>query len=192
MIAVGVDRTVSSHLTAAEAIDEIHRQGGIAIAAHPYENTWPAWDAAALQRLDAAEIARPEARHVDRMAAQLQAFFAKGRFTAIGSSDYHGLGPIGYCRTYVFVRTASEDGVMEALRAGRTVVYDGDRAYGDPDLVRLAAEHGGLPRGVPELPLRGAAALFSRFGGLIALGALLLFNQWSAGGSARRSEPDRG
>jgi hypothetical protein len=46
------------------------------------------------------------------------------------------------CRTLVFAHDDSEEGVMEALRAGRTVVHDLDgRAYGDPVLITaLAAE----------------------------------------------------
>jgi hypothetical protein len=68
---------------------------------------------------------------------------------AIGSSDFHGWGRMGMCRTYVFARDDSAEAILEALRAHRTVVYGLEgRAYGDPSLVRLAAQHGRLGEGV--------------------------------------------
>jgi hypothetical protein len=58
---------------------------------------------------------------------------------AIGSSDFHGLGVMGLCRTYVFAGDNSEHAILEALRAHRTVVFgEGGRAYGDPALLPFA------------------------------------------------------
>jgi hypothetical protein len=178
LIAVGTNEVVSPRLPAAAAIDEVHRQGGVAIAAHPYDWSWPAYDAEALRELDGAEIVRPEAQHDETLASQLGEFFGRAQLTAIGSSDYHGLGPLGYCRTYVFVRDRSEQGVIEAIREGRTVVYDRERAYGDPALIRAVSDLGGLPHEIPEVPAPGAGRLFSRIAGLLALTALLFFNRW--------------
>ena len=59
LIAVGVRERVGFGQRAADAIDAIHRQGGVAIAAHPIREFWRAYDAAALQRLDGAEICHP-------------------------------------------------------------------------------------------------------------------------------------
>ncbi len=176
LLAIGVHDTISNQLAAAAAIDAIHGQGGLAIAAHPYEDTWPAWDAEALARLDAAEIVRPESLHVAALAEQLRAFFARADVTAIGSSDYHSLPQIGYARTWVFAKERSEAGVMEALRAGRTVVYDRERTYGDPAVIRLAEENGGLPRDPPTLPAPGWARFFSRLAAIVALAGMFLFN----------------
>ena len=177
LLAIGISETVSNQLTAAAAIDEIHRQGGLAIAAHPYEDTWQAWDAEALAQLDAAEIVRPESLHVPTLAEQLRTFFARGELTAIGSSDYHSVPQIGYARTWVFAKERSEAGVMEALRARRTVVYDRERAYGDPAMIRLAEENGGLPRDLPTLPVPGWARFFSRLAAIGALAGIFLFNR---------------
>jgi hypothetical protein len=140
MVALGIGNTVSWRQTAAGAIDEIHRQGGIAIAAHPVAEYWPGWDAEAMRRLDAAEVVHPVAFGDPRARLQLRQFFARRRLTAIGSSDFHGLGPIGLARTYVFVTENTERGILEALRQGRTVVYDRDgQVFGDPNLIRLGA-----------------------------------------------------
>jgi len=55
------------------------------------------------------------------------------------------------------------------------VVYDRDRAYGDPTLIRLVDDDGGLPREIPEFPAPGALNVFSRLAGVLALlGAVLL------------------
>lgn len=138
LIAVGIEHAVSWRQNAASAIDEIHRQGGVAIAAHPVAQYWPGWDAAAMARLDAAEVAHPVAFSNRPARLQLRQFFARRRLTAIGSSDFHGTGTMGACRTYVFVTENSERGILDALRRGRTIVYaPGGEVFGDPELIRL-------------------------------------------------------
>ena len=56
-----------------------------------------------------------------------------------------GRGPLGVCRTYVFTQDTSEQGILDAIRERRTVVYDRGQVYGDPALIRLAAQDGRLP-----------------------------------------------
>jgi hypothetical protein len=175
LLAVGIQRTIGWNQTAASAIDEIHKQGGIAIAAHPIARFWPAYDADARAKLDGAEVVQPIAWESEEKAAQLRQFYTSAHLTAFGDSDYHGLGPVGVCRTYVFVREATAQGVLDAIRAGRTVVYDRGRAYGDPELIRL---------GVPEraAPMEGFAGLLSRVAGI----AGLLLALFSFGGAHER------
>jgi hypothetical protein len=177
MLAVGTHDTIPSTLSAAETIAAIHRQGGVAIAAHPYPGAWPAYDEAALRTLDASEIVRPDSRRSEKAAAELREFFGRGQFAAIGASDYHGLGPVGYGRTYVFVEETSPQGVVDAIRARRTITYDGARAYGDPQLIALAAANNAQPPDGPAFPAPDALAVFSRIAPLIAFAALLLFNR---------------
>src|SRR5262249_24310141 len=106
---------------------------------------------------------------------QMQQFFARKRLTAIGSSDSHGNLPIGFCRTYVFVEDASEAGILDALRAGRTAVYDRDgRAWGDAEFIKLAATALPRPEGPPAANWRtrfSCLAGFMALSGLIACGA---------------------
>ena len=61
------------------------------------------------------------------------------RVSPIGSSDFHATTPaLAWCRTFVFARERSADGVLEAIRSGLTVAVDRDgRLYGDPTLVKL-------------------------------------------------------
>ena len=54
----------------------------------------------------------------------------------IGSSDIHITPSLGACRTFLFVKERTAAGVLEAIRAGRTVAADEEGIlYGSPDLV---------------------------------------------------------
>ena len=126
-------------------IDAVHAQGGLVIAAHPVRHFWdtlvPVRD-----RLDGTEVMHPIVYRGGRngwdwepMREYYSAALRTGhRLTAIGSSDYHFASVLGLCRTLVFAREATEAGVMEALRASRTVVV-GPRGehYGDPAMIAL-------------------------------------------------------
>ena len=141
LLAVGIHDTISWRQRAGSAIDDIHRQGGVAIAAHPLASFWPAYDADTIAKLDGAEVLHPAAYLRPGAAQELQQFWARGRLAAIGDSDFHGLGPLGLCRTFVFARDDSEAAILEALRARRTVVIDREgRAFGDPALIALAQQ----------------------------------------------------
>jgi hypothetical protein len=145
---------LSWRLGAREAIDEIHRQGGLAIAAHPVAEAWAVYDDATARLLDGAEVMQPIVHLDPKFPEELRQFWHRSGASAIGSSDWHGMGPLGLHRTYVFVREASAAGVFEAIRARRTVVLDGAQAYGDPTLVGFASQ---LPRAPARpSPLGGA------------------------------------
>ena len=169
LLAVGITERVATDLTAARAIDDIHRQGGVAIAAHPYRWSWPAYDAEAMQKLDGSEVVRPETAFSLVFGSELDEFFQRAPLTPIGASDYHGLGLMGHARTFVFAKERTERGILDAVRDGRTIVYGNGRVYGDPGLIELAAHDGTLDRGVPQLPVPGAARLFSRITGVLGL-----------------------
>jgi predicted metal-dependent phosphoesterase TrpH len=139
VIAVGIDRVVDWRLSVDDEIDDVHRQGGVAIAAHPVRSFSPGFDDAAVARLDGAEICSPMIYDHPDAQSGLEAFAARGSMAAIGSSDFHGFSRMGICRTFVFARDASPAAVLDALRGHRTVVYGlGGKAYGDPALIALA------------------------------------------------------
>ena len=138
LIAVGISQVVDWRLPVSQALEEIHRQGGVGIAAHPIEPFWPGFDAAAMALLDGAEICHPIVYRDARHQRDLERFAARGPVAAIGSSDFHGIGRLGECRTFVFASGSSAAAILEAIRARRTVVYGrGGKAYGDPALVAL-------------------------------------------------------
>ena len=152
MIAAGIRDVVDFRKSAADVIDDIHRQGGVAIAAHPYHEFLSGWDGAAMRRLDGGEICHPNIFWMPTGQAELEEFAARQPIAAIGSSDFHGTGRMGICRTYVFVRDATEAGILEAIRAHRTVVFGvGDRVYGDPALLQYAGDlRGRAPAREPQ------------------------------------------
>ena len=166
LIAAGTHRYISWRLPAAEAIGEVHRQGGVAIAAHPVMWSWGAYDLPTERKLDGAEVRQPIAYVIGP--AELDDFYARAPLAAIGSSDYHGLGPLGLCRTYVFARDDSEAAVLEAIRAHRTVVVDGERVYGNAALTGFAPQ---LPR-APARPSRWPA-----MAGLAGLAGVILLRR---------------
>ncbi len=176
VIAVGITRTVSPHQTAAAAIADIHGQGGVAIAAHPIAPYWPAFDTAAMAALDGSEVMHPGALRDERVRADFIAFYGRRPMTAIGSSDYHGIGRLGMCRTYVFATDASAPAILDALRARRTMVYGVDgHAYGDPVLIRLADQDGRLRERAATHADSGALVWVSRVTGVAALIGVALF-----------------
>ena len=175
IIAVGTDTVIEGGHSAASLISEVHRQGGIAIAAHPFREMWAGFDDAAMKTLDGAEICHPMIYALDHAQPELEQFAARGRFSAIGSSDFHGVGRLGLCRTYVFARDATAEAILDAIRARRTVVYGrGGKAYGEPSLVQLAEQHPRLREAATVDVPAGPLAWTSRVAGVLGLLGLVL------------------
>ena len=174
MAAVGVEHPIPGTLGAADAITAVHSQGGAAIAAHPARMFWGGFDAAAKASLDGAEIAHPMIIGDPQARAELVQFTQLVRtvnphLAPIGSTDFHFRKPMGLCRTYLFAREYSEAGVIEAIRAGRTVAFDPDGGtYGDPELTAVVAR----VRASAEPPERKRMFL-DRLSGLLAMTGIL-------------------
>jgi hypothetical protein len=177
LLAVGIESTIDWRQSAASAIAEVHKQGGVAIAAHPVSSYWRGYDADAMRTLDAVEVLHPIAYMSAESYRQLQEFYGRARLTAIGDSDYHGLGPMGLCRTFVFARGDSEGAILEAIRAGHTVVYDRDgRTFGDPDLIRLTTQDPQFGELLSPVSDQGFLIKASRTGGILGLLGLFLID----------------
>lgn len=164
VIALGIHDTVSPGRDVQQAIDEIHAQGGVAIAAHPVQRFWPSL-VPARDAFDGAEAMHPIAYGGARGGWKWSEMItfrddAKRPLTAIGSSDYHAGSVLGLCRTLVFVREpADERAVIDALRERRTVTFDlAGRAIGDPELVEALAAEPYTPR-TSDYDYRGAGTL---------------------------------
>jgi hypothetical protein len=138
LIAVGLEHPVKADGAVIDVAAKIHEQGGVAIAAHP-THAFTGYDDAALAAVDGTEVAHPE--RLEKYRREYVKTFERARrlkphIAPIGSSDFHNTPALGQCRTFVFVRERSAAGVLEALRAGRTVALDDHRnLYGDPSLV---------------------------------------------------------
>ena len=90
VIAVGITTTVDYRLDVAAQIAEIHRQGGVAIAAHPGPMFWKGFEPV-MDRLDGTEICHPAIYLWPDAHAMLEQFAQRTKAAAIGSSDFHGL-----------------------------------------------------------------------------------------------------
>jgi predicted metal-dependent phosphoesterase TrpH len=188
LLAVGIENQIRWKQPAASAIDQVHRQGGFAIAAHPLHAYWPAYDADAISKLDGAEVLHPVAYFLPGSYQELQEFYARSQLTAIGDSDYHGLGPMGLCRTLVFARDDSDEAILEALRSRHTVVYDRDgRAFGDPHLIELARQDPQFDQLRSSPSSEGSLTAFSRISGMLGLLGMFVL-----GTSSRRYLGDLG
>ena len=178
LIGVGVSDTVDWTQPAAGAIAAVHAQGGAAIAAHPIRAYWDAYDWRALSELDGTEVAHPlvdgsdaERRDLIEFSARVRA--ARPSVAPIGSSDFHFRAPIGLCRTYVFARERTAQGVVEAIRSGRTVAYDSNgRAFGDFALIARAEGRRRRDAALPTSPSWPASASVAAV--LIGLAGLVL------------------
>ena len=142
LIAAGISSTIDWRKGELEIMRDIHAQGGVVIAAHPVGRYWRASDAM-IAALDGAEVAHPLTEVLPGGREQLDAFFARARalkpsLAPIGSSDFHMVAPLGVCRTYVFAEEVSVRGVLDAIRAGRTVARDQNGVlYGAEELKRM-------------------------------------------------------
>lgn len=146
LIAVGVERVVNAEQPAAAAIDDIHAQGGVAIAAHPGRRFRGYDDDRAVAQLDGSEIAHTAMLTDRQLREDLAAFFERARrlnpgIAPIGSSDFHASVGLGRCRTLLLVRERTVAGVLDAIRQAKTVATDANgRLYGDAGLLRLVEQ----------------------------------------------------
>ena len=174
---VGLTAPVAWHQPAVSAVAAIHAAGAVAIAAHPGKDSWPFLDDAALAALDAVEVADPMLLGTDTGRRELLAFYERAKavhpaIAAIGSTDFHHFAPLGLDRTYVFAREATLAGVLDAIRAGRTVACDGrGEAYGPSELVTMI---GADCRRDAALPPDGDTALDRVSSWVVWLGLLAL------------------
>lgn len=183
LIGLGLTDRVAWKQSLADSLSEIHRQGGVAIAAHPGRKYDRAFGAA-INDLDGAEIMHPLAHTSTERAAQLRDSYQRGKaaspdFVAVGSSDYHWFNSLGLCRTYVFVRNNDQQEILDALRKGRTVVYDVEgNAFGNAELIKLLEEQP-ITRDSVDYSYRGSGTIdvFTRSFGWLGLAGLLFFRR---------------
>jgi predicted metal-dependent phosphoesterase TrpH len=140
LIGVRLRETVGWRQPLESAIADVHAQGGVAILAHPVDIFRSALTDSACAALDGTEVRHALIDLSARRRRELEDVFAQVRArhptaAPIGSSDDHGGGGLGEPRTYVFARDDSEDAIVEAIRAGRTVAVWHGEPHGDPALV---------------------------------------------------------
>jgi hypothetical protein len=173
LVAVGVRDTIDWRLPLSGIIDEIHAQGGVAIAAHPRRSSWQP-DPESSANVDAVEALHSLSIRDPRGGIELLQFYREVRarkpaLAAIGSSDFHGVAPLGRATTYLFVDEISERGVLSAIRQGHTVATDArGTLVGPPELVDLIRDSGATA------PLPERHGVWSHVAVVLVLGGLVL------------------
>ncbi len=194
VIALGIHDTVRPKESVQQALDEIHAQRGVAIAAHPVKSFWPAL-VPARESFDGAEAMHPVALGTGRSGWRWEDMIAfrddaKRPLAAIGSSDYHAGSVLGICRTLVFVNEPFDArSVVEAIREARTVTMDVEgRAIGRPDLVAALTAEPYTPR-TSDYGYRGEGTLdrVLRTLGLVGVLGVALLHPRRRSRSARRT-----
>ena len=143
LVGAGLRGTVDWWQPAAAAIADVHADGGIAIAAHPSRGYWDGFDDGARAALDGSEYVDADMRAGEGPPRQYVSFYDSVRAqnpdaSRIGSTDFHGGQELGIVRTYILARERTAAGVVEAVRAGRTVAVDPQGGlHGESDLVQM-------------------------------------------------------
>ena len=143
LIAAGITRTIDWRQSEADLLRDVHDQGGVVILAHPAAARGWSYSDALLGGIDGIEVAHPITSMMKRARETMTQTFTRARalnptIAPIGSSDFHMVAPLGTCRTYVFAESVTVQGVLDAIRAGRTVAQDQDGVlYGAPELTHL-------------------------------------------------------
>jgi hypothetical protein len=173
MAIVGLSSTIPWHQSAASAAAAAHEQGAVAILAHPATVLPGLISDADLRAVDGIEVVPVPERGPDAGRKLFSEFYRRASVlrpvAIIGSSDYHYTAPIGLCRTYLFVRQVTPDGVLEAIRSARTVSCDWrGHADGPPDLATIVADRCRVDAVSPPV----GDSSFARAGALLSWGAL--------------------
>lgn len=145
MLAIGIEQRIDARKPLSQIIDDVHAQGGVIAAAHPTKRFASRYGPV-LHKLDATELMHPIAFQGSASGigpwTDMRDFYedakAQGHTLApLGNSDFHAGSVLGLTRTFVFVEDDSAKGVVDAIRAKRTVTFDLEgKGYGDPMLLR--------------------------------------------------------
>jgi predicted metal-dependent phosphoesterase TrpH len=146
MAIVGLSKTIAWRRTIVDAVAAAHAQGAVAILAHPSGAAFRrVITDEGLRAVDGIEASHPQMESSQDARRDFPEYFARAMAlkpgtAAIGSSDFHYFAPIGLSRTYVFVREVTPAGVLEALRAARSVACDmRGETHGPPALAAAVA-----------------------------------------------------
>ncbi len=115
MIALGIDKFIKSGLSLEETLDLVHKQGGIAVAPHPFDvreeglgREFVKADAAEI--FNSLNISRMENRVAEREVRKIG-------MPAVGGSDAHSLEMLGAAVN--FINGHDVDSALEEIRKGR-------------------------------------------------------------------------
>ena len=108
VIGLFIEEDVPMNLPAVEAIENIHRQGGLVVAPHPFSRHVPALGPL-VDELDIDALETLNGGHLDGYANAMAKEHAKcGKWAEVGGSDAHSIGQLG-CSHTTFPGQTAED-----------------------------------------------------------------------------------
>lgn len=122
VIAFDIGEEIPKDLSVSEIVDGIHDQGGIAILAHPYSlfRTWVNPREIEEASFDCIEVANAYQFPYGWMLTKNTDLAERLGLPATGGSDAHIPRTIGRAITILEAETRDVEGILEALRKGRT------------------------------------------------------------------------
>jgi len=120
LLALGIQETIKPGMILEDTLDEIHEQGGLGIAAHPFDIAGCGLRSFArltdgLEAFNAMNIDRVINRKAKRFARRYSLPVTAG-------SDAHTTDMLGYGRTEV--RANDVDGVLKEIKRGHTILHE--------------------------------------------------------------------
>jgi len=154
VLALGISEAIPPGLTFAETLDRIRDQGGLAVVPHPFQESRHG----VLDKISRDELGTADAIEVynsrlltGRSNRQAERFARRRGLPMTAGSDAHIAEMVGQAVTTVDATERSVDGILDAIREGRTTV-EGKRT---PWRISLRQAAGGIKRrlqsGLPGL-----------------------------------------
>ncbi len=117
ILVFGFYEPLDREISCGELLELVHKQGGVAVAAHPFREGLGIGEAVYSQPLDGIEVLNSNNTPQDTLAA-LQAQ-AKTGLPGLGGSDAHRPGIVGHYLTYFEGWIDTEAKLIEEIRCGR-------------------------------------------------------------------------
>jgi predicted metal-dependent phosphoesterase TrpH len=121
LLALGVDERPPRDEPLGETVEHVHDCGGVAVVPHPFQRSRHG------ARRDAIVEADPDALEVYNAHTitglrntQTRSFAREHHLPGVGGSDAHSAPVVGRAYTELRVREPTADGVLDAIRTGRT------------------------------------------------------------------------
>lgn len=179
--ALGIQTTISRWLDINDTLDEIHRQGGVAIVNHPsavyHRNVLPVMESGKADGYEWVNTAvYYEGRHkeVEEFTAILQGLGLYNGTLKIGVSDSHFGDGLGEATTCLLVPELTQAEWLKAMREHRgAVAWDGKFHAQEPWASKLNAN----PQAVAKIQFEGPVAAQAAALGFIGLMGVALFRR---------------
>jgi hypothetical protein len=128
LLGVYIDEHIPKGLSAAETIDRIHSQGGLAIAPHPFSYQCPSLGLLITElKLDGVETLN--AGHRDNYVNRIAGLQCKSSMARTGGSDAHTTITMG--NAYTLFEGEDQEDLFKAIKKGTTVPEGNHNTLGD-------------------------------------------------------------